>query len=54
MAYCANTCTISVYSLLYLGMFFMEVADSGSILSERKDGKGAGDKENAGRVTRPS
>jgi hypothetical protein len=32
----------------------MEAADSGSILSERKDGKGAGDKENAGRVTGPS
>jgi len=32
----------------------MEAADSGFILSEREDGKGAGDKENAGRVTGPS
>jgi hypothetical protein len=37
-----------------LGIYFLEAADNGFILSEREDGKGAGDKETAGGANGPN
>jgi hypothetical protein len=45
---------LSVSVVCYTCDFFLKAADNGFVLSEREDGKGAGDKENAGRANGPS